>query len=213
MAKIVDLRGKYIESETEENSEEFLRFARLQKERRKEKKKKPKKSESKPKKIAPKKREKIKTDLSLEWNAPEFFYFEKTEIWFVVSGLIAIALFLWALWTRNIFFALIIILGYFIITAYAIKKPRKIAAKITAEGIKIDRALYPYDNLKSFWIFYEPPTLKEISVLSRKKIMPHIKIPLGEQDPVAARKALIQYLPEKRQEESLTDNLSRQIKF
>jgi len=149
----------------------------------------------------------------LEWSAPEFFYFEKTEIWFIVSGLIALILFISALWTRNILFALLIFLGYFSITIYAIKKPRNIVVNINPQGIKIDNTLYPYDNLKSFWIFYEPPTLKEISLLSKKTIMPHIKIPIGEQDPAEVRGILIQYLSEKKQDESLVDNMTRQLRF
>lgn len=149
----------------------------------------------------------------LKWNAPEFFYFKKTEIWFIVSGLIALILFVSALWTRNILFALLIFLGYFSVTIYAIKKPRDITVNIDSRGIKINNTLYPYDNLKSFWIFYEPPTLKEISLLSKKTIMPHIKIPIGEQDPGEIRGILIQYLSEKKQEESLIDNVSRQLKF
>ncbi|MEA2113443.1 MAG: hypothetical protein U9P63_02185 [Patescibacteria group bacterium] len=176
--------------------------------REENKKEKLKNSKKKPKKLP-----QTKTKSGLEWSAPEFFYFEKSEIWFVVSGLITLALFVLALWTRNILFALLIILGYISITAYAIKKPRNIAINIGPQGIKIDNTLYPYDNLKSFWIFYEPPELKEISVLSRKKIMPHIKIPLGNQDPNEAKKVLIQYLRKKKQDESLIDNIARQLRF
>ena len=204
MTKIINLRKENIEKETEENSEESLRFAQLQKERWKKKKFK---------KTASQKTESEKLKTGLKWTAPEFFYFKKTEIWFAVSGLITIALFIWALWTRNIFFAFIIILGYFIVIAYAIKKPLNITVNITPEGVKIDRTFYSYNNLKSFWIFYTPPELKEISILSRKKVMPYIKIPLGEQDPIEVRKVLIQYLPEKKQDESLIDNLSRQLRF
>ena len=165
------------------------------------------------KKEKPKKIPRTKTKDSLKWSAPEFFYFEKTEIWFAVSGLIAIILFVTALWTRNILFALLVFLGYFSVTAYAIKKPRDIAVNINSQGIKIDKTLYPYDNLKSFWIFYEPPTLKEISLLSKKTIMPHIKIPIGAQDPDEIRRVLIQHLSEKKQDESLIDNITRQLRF
>ena len=169
--------------------------------------------EQKPQKEKPKKFPRTAVKDSMEWSAPEFFYFEKTEIWFVVSGLIVLALFVLALWTRNILFALMIILGYFSITAYAIKKPKDVAVNIGPQGIKIDNTLYLFDNLKSFWIFYEPPELKEIGLLSKKTIMPHIKIPIGEQNPVEVKKVLIKYLPEKKQDESLIDNLARQLRF
>lgn len=195
MTNIVNLR----EQNKKEESSDASEFSRSRGKSQKEKK--------------PKKVPQTETKNSLEWSAPEFFYFEKTEIWFAVSGLIAIIIFITALWTRNILFALLVFLGYFSITIYAIKKPRDIDININSQGIKIDRTLYTYDNLKSFWIFYEPPTLKEISLLSKKKIMPHIKIPIGAQDPAAIRKVLVQYLREKKQDESLIDNITRQLRF
>jgi hypothetical protein len=148
-----------------------------------------------------------------EWTAPEFEHYRKSKSWFIVTGLIAGGLFLWALFTKNILFALLIGLSYFSIATYALKKPKEIHLAITPRGIKIDQALYEFENLKSFWIFYDPPEIKELSLRSKKTIMPYIKIPLGEQNPVKVRQILIKYLPERRHKESLIDNLARQMRF
>jgi hypothetical protein len=150
---------------------------------------------------------------SVEWSAPEFKQHSKNKSWFMVIGLIAAGLFFWALLTKNILFALLIGLSYFSITAFALKKPRDIRLSITPRGIKIDKTLYSFDNLKSFWIFYEPPEVKELSLRSKKVIMPYIKIPLSEQNPVKVRKILIKYLPERKHKESLIDNLARSLRF
>ena len=104
-------------------------------------------------------------------------------------------------------------LSYFSITVFALKKPREINLAITAKGIKIDKTLYEFDNLKSFWIFYEPPQIKELSLRSKKTVMPYIKISLGEQNPVEVRQTLLKYLPERRHKESLVDNLARSLRF
>lgn len=149
----------------------------------------------------------------IKWSAPEFNYYSKEKTWFIITGLIAGALFIWALVTRNILFALLIVLSYFSIIAYGLKKPKQVRLAISFRGIKIDKSLYEFDNLKSFWIFYNPPEVKEISLRSRKMIMPYVKIPLGEQNPVKVRRALIKYLPEKKQEESLIDTLARNFRF
>ena len=154
-----------------------------------------------------------KTKNRFEWTAPEFTQYEKSKSWFLTLGLIAAGLFIWALFAKNILFALFIGLSYFLICVYAFKKPNNLRLSISIRGIRINKTLYPLDNLKSFWIFYEPPEIKELSVRSKKTIMPYIKIPLGEQNPVEIRRFLIKYLPEKRQEESLIDNLSRQFRF
>jgi len=149
----------------------------------------------------------------LKWSAPEFTHYNKDKSWFIITGLIAGGLFLWALSTKNLLFALLIGLSYFSITVFALKKPREINLAITAKGIEIDKTFYEFDNLKSFWIFYEPPQIKELSLRSKKTIMPYIKIPLGEQNPVEVRQTLLKYLPERRHKESLIDNLARSLRF
>jgi len=149
----------------------------------------------------------------LEWSAPEFVQYSKNKSWFIIVGLIAAGLFLWALLIKNLLFALLIGLSFFSLVTFALKKPREIRLAITSKGIKIDKTLYSFDNLKSFWIFYEPPEVKELSLRSKKTIMPYIKISLAEQNPAEVRKFLIKYLPERKHKESLIDNLARQLKF
>jgi len=149
----------------------------------------------------------------IKWSAPEFEYYNKEKSWFVITGIFAIILFLWALFTKNILFVLLIGLGYFSIVAFGLKKPRDIKLAITPKGVQIEKTVYPFDNLKSFWIFYDPDGPKEISLRSKKTVMPYIKIPLGSQNPAEIRKILIKYLPERKHAESLIDNLSRSLKF
>ncbi len=150
---------------------------------------------------------------TINWQAPEFTYFEKSKSWFLISGLITAALFAWAIFSKNMLFALLIALGYFSLTAFAFKKPKLINLTISSHGIKINDALYSFDNLKSFWIFYNPPGVKEISLRSKKTIMPYIKIPLGNKNPAEIRQFLIKYIPEKRHPESLLDNLAKSLKL
>lgn len=151
--------------------------------------------------------------IHLKWIAPEFDHQEKDRSWFIIFGLIAAGLFLWAVLTKNILFALLIILSYFSLSIYAVKKPKNLKLAITSRGIRIDKTLYEYDNLRSFWIFYNPPHHKELSIRSRKTVMPYIKIPLGEINPAEVRKYLVKYIPEKKQEESLIDNIARNLRY
>lgn len=153
------------------------------------------------------------TNHRLQWSAPEFNYYSKGRNWIIVSGVVAVVLLLPAIWTANFLFCLLIVLSYFSLMAYAFKKPRQIEIAITPRGVKTAGNFYQFDALKSFWIFYEPPELKEISLLSKKLTSSHIRIPLGEQNPVEARSVLIRYIPEKKQEESLIDILARNVGF
>ncbi|PIP15633.1 MAG: hypothetical protein CO003_00585 [Candidatus Portnoybacteria bacterium CG_4_8_14_3_um_filter_44_15] len=149
----------------------------------------------------------------LKWEAPEFEYHPKDKSWFLIPGAVAVVLFIWSALTGNLLFALLIVLAFFSFLIYAFKKPTLIRIAITSQGIKINRSLYEYENLDSFWIFYDPDRIKELSLKSKKTIMPYIKVSLGEENPVKVRRALVKYIPEKKQEESFIDNLSRNLRF
>ncbi|MBU2472609.1 hypothetical protein KKE74_01085 [Patescibacteria group bacterium] len=149
----------------------------------------------------------------IKWSASEFEYYNKEKSWFIIAGIFAGILFLWALFTKNILFALLVGLGYFSIIVHGLKKPKNIDLAITPKGVQIEKTVYPFDNLKSFWIFYDPDGSKEISLRSKKTIMPYIKIPLGSQNPAEIRKILIKYLPERKHTESLIDNISKGLRF
>lgn len=92
------------------------------------------------------------------------------------------------------------------------RNPRDIICKIRTEGVQVNNDLYPYDGLKSFWVFYDPPHHQELSLRSRAPLTGgFIKIPLGDADPVQIRETLLKFIPEKKQEEGLADVLARSI--
>jgi len=149
----------------------------------------------------------------IEWQAPEFTYYPKNRSWLVASALIALGLIIWGILTYNFLFVLLMLLGYFSVIVYALKKPRLLRLTLTPKGVKVGKMIYPFENLKSFCIFYQPPLIKELSLQSKKKFIPYIKIPLGEANVDEVRKFLLKYLPEKKHRESLIDDLARSLKF
>lgn len=148
----------------------------------------------------------------ISWKTPEYEYYPKNKKWIAILGIAAAILFLIGLLLKNYLFCILIGLSFFAIAIYAFRKPEIIKITIDYKGIKIDNILYKYENLRSFWIFYDPP-IKELSLRSKKTIMPYIKIPFNDQSPTKIRKILIQHLPEKKHRESIIENLARQIKF
>lgn len=168
------------------------------------------KKETKPRK---KFRQEKKLQSTIKWQAREFEYYSKDISWFMVSGLITLLLLIVAFFTKNFLLSILVILGYFTIIAYATKKPRKINFAITPRGVSINKTVYDFENLSSFWISYDPPQTNELSLRSRKKLMPYVKIPLANQNPVAIRAVLIQYIPEKKHKESSIDNLAKSLRF
>lgn len=92
------------------------------------------------------------------------------------------------------------------------KNPKSITCKIKAEGVQVNSNLYPYENLTSFWIFYDPPRHQELSLRSKAPLTGgYIKIPIGEQDPLTIREILLRFIPEKKEEEGIADIVARMI--
>jgi hypothetical protein len=149
----------------------------------------------------------------IQWTAPEFTKYQKNKSWLLAPGVFLGLVFLWAVITDNFIFAIVVALSYFLIVVYAFKEPNNIKVLINTKGIKIDQIFYPYENLKSFWLFYDPPRVKELSIRSKKNMMPYIKIPIEKTNPVKIRRVLIKYIPEKKQEESVIENLAKFFRF
>ena len=159
-----------------------------------------------------KKSNKIKLQ-EFEWQAPEFSKKKKAKSWFIVPGIITIALGVFALLTDNILFLIAIVLAFFIFYIYANKEPRIIKFRINEKGVEIDDKLHDFDSLRSFWIFYDPPEQKELSLRSRKTFLPYIRLSLEKENPNEIRKFLLNYIPEKRHRESIIDIWMRRIGF
>ena len=149
----------------------------------------------------------------LSWQAPEFTKHKKGPIWFIVFAIISLGLLFLALQWKAFTMAILLILTIFLIIIYALKDPPLRHFSITASGIKIDKSLYKFSDIVSFWIFYDPPEIKEISFKQRKLIFPYLSTPLDNIDPNKVRKVLLRFLSEKKQKESIPDNIARILRF
>jgi hypothetical protein len=146
------------------------------------------------------------------WEAHEYEYIEKHPKWYWVMGIILMAIIVYAIVTNSILmaitFILIGMLGYY----FAEREPHLIQMEINPEGVIVDKTMYEYDDIKSFWIFYETESgFKVLSLHSQKTFLPHIHIPIGDANPVLIREVLLNYIPEIRQEMGIVDRLSLMI--
>lgn len=130
-----------------------------------------------------------------------------------VAALVGIAVIAYFAFTGNYLASFFFLIAGMLVS-YGIyqRKSREVVCKIRAQGVQVNRDLYPYETLKSFWIFYDPPYHQELSIRSRKAFTGgYIKIPLGDEDPVKIREVLIKFLPERKQEEALVDVFARMV--
>lgn len=121
----------------------------------------------------------------------------------VVFGVLIAALIAYFAYSANYLATLIFTLVGFIVSASFFQNKSRITTyRIKTTGIQVDNVLYPYEHLKSFWIFSDPP---ELSVKSKKALTGYIKIPLGNNDVEEVRTILSQFLPEKKHKETISD--------
>lgn len=146
----------------------------------------------------------------LEWEAQEYKEHKKSADWYWYLGLMAVLLLIYAVYEQSFLFGALVVVGWFTIMLYSARTPKIIKISITQEGILSEQNLYPWANIKSFWIFTNK---NELSLELKKTLMPHIKILLGATNPETTKEILLKFIPEKEQEESFIDNLSDLLRF
>lgn len=149
------------------------------------------------------------------WAIPEYVKHERGWRWYLVAGVIGVALILWGIFTANFLFAIIIVMAGLIMFLSSQRDPDLVPFALTAGGIVIGDHFHPYHEFRNFSVLYEPPHLKCLYLVSGRRTRPTIRIPLEETDPNAVRTALLQFIPEdmERVEESLTELIARVYKL
>ncbi len=145
------------------------------------------------------------------WTAPEYSHGDKSHSWFLSVALVGGAGIIFSVIMGNFLFAIFLALALFLLFVYHVRAPREIEVSVMRRGIVIHNRLFEYAYLQSFWVFEHENGESELSLISKKTLMPHIKVSLGDTDPDEVRDALKDLLPEEHQEESLIDVLARQI--
>ncbi len=149
----------------------------------------------------------------IEWQTYEYEHYEKTPDWYWALGIIALSLVVVAFIFKNFLFAVIVIIGAFTIAIYASRHPEIVDVILSPRGVKIKNRVFPYQNIKSFWIEYDPPHRKELIIESDRLALPKINIHLEDVDPLLVRNFLKQFIREKRHEDSFTDTLFKLLRF
>ncbi len=119
----------------------------------------------------------------ISWEAPEYIQHEKGWKWFILAGLAVVLFGIYSVITSNwtLLIALVVLAALYFWQHWNIPKHVKII--VSSTGIKVGDTEYPYQNIKTFWIFYKPPHLKTLNLQSNSRFLPDIAVQLGDQDP------------------------------
>lgn len=154
--------------------------------------------------------EKYSKETLMHWQAPEFeSLFKREKRWYMYLSLVLAAIVGYAVYTNSplmaIVFILIGVLGYI----YIEQEPRTLDFMITEDGMVAGKEMYLFENIESFWIFYEPGEMKVISLKNKSYLLPYVHIPINDQDPVVIREHLLKFIPEVKQDLNFIDALER----
>jgi len=120
----------------------------------------------------------------LEWSAWEYEEKDRSPDWFWALAIIVVTASLTALIYHNYFFAALIVLSGILLGFFATKKPDIIFYELSSKGLKIRNRLYPYENIKSFWVQVDPNRERQLKptlfIKSERLFMPVIGIPIED---------------------------------
>lgn len=89
---------------------------------------------------------------SIEWSALEYEEKNRERSWFWALGVIVCTSSAAAFLYGNYFFGSFLILGGGMLGYLAIRKPDLVFYKLSQKGFHIGNNLYPYENIRSFWV-------------------------------------------------------------
>ena len=118
---------------------------------------------------------------AITWEAPEHHHQEKGGDWFLALAIIMVALAIAAVLFGDTLFALLIGVAGGALAVSAAKRPSVIPFAITVRGIRIDDRLYPYTTLRAYHIDEEDENGPQLLVLTKKRFMPLLVLPLPAQ--------------------------------
>ncbi len=144
----------------------------------------------------------------LTWTTPEFDTLPGHSQTLLILFGVFLAIIIYALIENSSIMAITFVLLGTVTFLHSRKFPKILNCTITSEGIIVEKEIYLFDNVESFWIIYEE-TEKSIFLRTRGSLITSVRIPLGTMSPNTARDTLLKYIREVRYEPTLVDTLSR----
>lgn len=135
----------------------------------------------------------------LVWHAYEHDHIEREADWYWAVGIVAVSIALISLIFGNFLFAIIVIIGLFILAKLAQHKPELTRFEISKKGVRIGEQLHAYNEVSAFWVI-EGEDGEEVEprlLLATNKIMTHfLVIPIRHFEPSVVRAYLKKHLKE-----------------
>lgn len=150
------------------------------------------------------------------WSVLEYEKHERSQNWYIAAGVIVFALLVYCYFSANFLFAVIIMMGSFVLVMNDSQNPGQVKISLTSEGVVVGRKFYDYDEIKDFAIVYKPNQgIKRLYFEFNSSVRPRISISLENMNPLPIRENLLKYLKEdlERTNEPLSEGLAKLLKL
>ncbi len=150
------------------------------------------------------------------WQFPEFRKHQRSALWYLIAIIIIGALIAYSLFTQSYIFLIIIFLFVFVMFLLSRRSAPLLNIELNEDGVVIgEKTFYQWKDIKSFWIIYDPPEVKNLYFDFKSAVRPSISISLENENPLRIRKILSHYLTEdtEKENESFSDGLQRILKL
>ena len=156
-----------------------------------------------------------KTEIqNITWKSLNHEDTHRPASWYLGLAVIGLGLVAFAVYNHSILMGLTFIVGVLVLLIVSTQRPHTVTYKLSSSSISSGTVTYPYKAIKKFWIIYNPPEVKTLNFETTAYLNNVITLPLGDEDPLAIKTFLSQYLPEDLdREESLSERLARNLKI
>ncbi len=131
----------------------------------------------------------------ISWEYPERPQYYRGPIWYTVMLFAGLGLLIYAVYSANFLFALIIIMFALVIYVTSTSNPAPSRFAITEDGLEIGTEFVRFRDINRFWFFYDPP-VKALYIDIKGNISGRRRIDLVDQDPNTVRDILGQFVVE-----------------
>jgi hypothetical protein len=177
-------------------------------------------------------------DDSIVWKTKERSGKKRDKKWYLIAGLVGLLMFVYAILTSNLIFAIIIIFAAVLIVLSDRAETQSFEVVLSDQGVQMGKEHYAYEQLEDFFIVYRPEeNIKNLYLHFKRFARPslpenepkgfswllwllnfsrsRLSIPLEDTNPLLIRKNLLKYLKEntERTDIPLSERLSNLFRF
>lgn len=154
------------------------------------------------------------SNTNITWQAHEYKHYPKTLGWYITLVAVFVLLIAFFIIVESDFFAAVCLaLICMLMIVFARQTPQRVEIELNERGIKFGNLMYPYKQLKYFWVvnnerhqtvnFHTSAMLNNVVILE-----------LEQQNPETVRNFLIRYLPEHHlTDETMAQRIMHRFKF